>query len=485
MRNISCPLYVNSQTFPQQAALLWGRRSITWHQLNLYVQSTARYLREIGVSSGTRVAVRSVNSVEYVVTLLALWRVGACVMPLSLHLPAKVLDQVLAAFRPAFTFSAEEWPEKVAGAKAYTLSMLVSFAFTDGFFGRESHLAPSVDLDADVGVVLTSGSSGVPKGVLLSYGNFFANAAGANAFIPFAPPDRWLLSMPLCHVSGLAIIFRALQAGGAVTLPDAGETLEAALERYRPTHISLVPVQLKRILSSGRVPGTLKAALLGGGPVPRRLAGEGVQAGWPLYATYGMTESASLIATGPVGPDGYVDVRVLPGRELCISAEGEVLVRGEVLSRGYLFGSAGESVDREGWFHTGDCGVLDQEGRLRILGRQDNMFISGGENVHPETVEKALLEHPDIAQALVLPVSVETFGQRPVAFVRCSGASAPDVDAIAAFLRQRLAHHEMPVRYYAWPKEQTGEMVKIGRRDLMELMARKEAVPCLTERSDV
>lgn len=424
-------------------------------------------------------AVFSPNSVEYIIALLSVWRAGASVMPISIHLAPDALSGALKDFGADFIFYSGELPFKADRSKAVPLNMLVSYAFTDGFFGRESSLHPDIDLGADAAVVLTSGSTGRPKGVLLSYGNLLLNAEGAGKLIPFLPSDRWLLSLPLWHVSGLSIVFRSLNGGGAIAVPGPDEILEEAIERYRPTHLSLVPAQLRRIMARrDKLAGhSIKAVLLGGAPIPASLAAEAVMAGLPVYATYGLTEAASQVATGPVDQEGSAQVRVLPGRELMISADGEVLVRGGVVFRRYAFGDSGDGPDPEGWYHTGDKGQLDEDGRLTILGRSDNMFISGGENVHPENIEKALLAHPLVDQALVVGISDEELGARAAAFVSFRGGSGVPPGELMAFLRERLSRYEVPKTYYVWPSEEKSPGLKMDRRAFLGLVSRNEAVP--------
>ena len=161
---------------------------------------------------------------------------------------------------------------------------------------------------------------------------------------------------------------------------------------------------------------------MGGGPVPPSLVDEALARGLPLHTSYGLTEMASQVTTTPPGAsleELRTAGRVLPDREVSISERGEILVRGETLFAGYV---EGEELDRpldaEGWFHTGDLGELDEDGYLRVGGRVDNLFISGGENVQPEEIEEALCRLEGVDEAVVVPVPDEEFGARPVAFVR-------------------------------------------------------------------
>ncbi|NNE70578.1 MAG: AMP-binding protein, partial [Rhodothermales bacterium] len=198
--------------------------------------------------------------------------------------------------------------------------------------------------------------------------------------------------------------------------------------------------------------------LLGGSAIPKPLAKSAADLEWPVVLSYGMTETGSLVtATRP----GAVDSSgtVLPGRKLRIAENGEIQVGGDVLFEGYLDGpSAGI------WHATGDLGRLDEQGRLHVEARLDNMFVSGGENIHPEAVERALLELPGVESAMVVGVPDPEFGTRPVAFIR-GEVSATDLEA---GLREQLPAFMVPVAFLPLPAPGQGR-IKPSRSTLMEL----------------
>ena len=183
------------------------------------------------------------------------------------------------------------------------------------------------------------------------------------------------------------------------------------------THSYLVPTQLYRLLRDGNSAlQSLKAILLGGAPAPRALIDEAIERKLPVYRSYGLTEMASQVTTTPPGSstEGLrTSGRLLPYRELRIADDGEILVRGLTRFEGYVQGDdVLPSVDEEGWFHTRDRGSVDDLGMLHVEGRMDNLFISGGENVQPEEIERALLELPGVEEAIVVPVPDEEFGSQ-------------------------------------------------------------------------
>jgi len=262
----------------------------------------------------------------------------------------------------------------------------------------------------------TSGSSGKPKLIVHDLEAHLVSAHGSAHNIPFGPGDRWLWSLPHHHIGGLAILVRAASSGGAVLIGDLSDA----------THASMVPTQLSRIVDNGP-PKSLKALLLGGGPIPPQLIDRALSAGWPIHSTWGMTETASQVTTtrpGASREELLTAGPVLPGREVRCRA-GQLEVRGAVLPRG-----------ADEWFSTGDMGAL-KDGLLTVLGRADNMFISGGENVHPGEIERVIGGHPEVEEVVVVGIPDAQWGTRPAAFIR------PELD-LTAWAKEHLPPFQNP-----------------------------------------
>ncbi|HET6566866.1 MAG TPA: o-succinylbenzoate--CoA ligase, partial [Rhodothermales bacterium] len=313
--------------------------------------------------------------------------------------------------------------------------------------------------------------TGRPKAALLSWGNLYYNALGSNRNIPLGPGDRWLLSLPLYHVGGLGILMRCFLAGAAVALPERGAPIGQSIAALGVTHVSMVTTQLVRLLrhgGSGQLAG-LRAILLGGSAFPSALLEEARALQVPIHTSYGLTEMASQVTTTPPDADALelaTSGQLLEYRELHISDEGEILVGGETLFQGYVDGDElYRPVDADGWFHTGDLGALDARGSLTVLGRRDNMFISGGENVQPEEIEQVLCRIPGVEQAVVVPVPDAEFGFRPAAFVQAAPGSARPSE-YAAVLSGMLPRFKVPVAFFDWTEADTGERMKVDREEL-------------------
>lgn len=298
-------------------------------------------------------------------------------------------------------------------------------------------LRAAIDLAAPHCIIYTSGTTGRPKGAVLTYGNHFWSAVQSALNLGLHRDDRWLCCVPLFHVSGLSIVFRSVIYGIPMVLHRRFDpaAVNASIERHRVTVISVVATMLQRMLDERGprpYPEHLRCVLLGGGPAPRPLLEACAARGIPVVQTYGMTETASQFATlapadalrklGSAGkPLFFNRLRIVDerGRDLPPGQVGEIAVQGPTVSPGYhRRPDATSRAWRDGWFHTGDLGYLDEEGYLYVADRRDDLIISGGENVYPAEVEAVLLAHPAVEEAGVVGVPDPEWGQVPVAVVR-------------------------------------------------------------------
>lgn len=442
---------------PDDPALIAPGRTLSYRTLDRVVTATAAHLRAIGVDPGMRVALYLPRSWQTVVVLMAILRARAVACPLSTRWPAGQIARHLRHIQSVLLITDDY--EVTAAAEPEGAVLTTSAVLLTGRSRRQTDTWP-VDVDQPATIVFTSGSSGTPKAALHTMGNHYFSAEGANQNIPVGPGDRWLLSLPLYHVGGLAILFRCWLAGATAVIARPDESLREALVTHRITHASMVPTQLRRLLYGGSldaVRSTLKALLVGGGPLPDALLQAAYAQQLPLHTTYGMTETSSQVATTPPGASRSAlktSGRVLPHRELTISADQEILVRGKTLFAGYVEGEALHARrDTDGWFHTGDLGMIDDNGFLHVTGRKDNQFIAGGENIQPEAVERALMQQAEVRRAVVVPVPDPEFGRRPAAFVEARGAAPPPATELAERLEKVLPRFMIPRQYFAWPPE--------------------------------
>ena len=322
----------------------------------------------------------------------------------------------------------------------------------------EGGVAPSEfrvhDAESTMALLFTSGSSGAPKGVLLSRRAFAASATSSAANVGWRADDRWLLCMPVAHVGGLSVIVRCLAARVPVVLSPwtgAVDVLLAAVARHHATILSLVPTMLARILEDGPArpfPAHVRAVFLGGDAAREPLLRAAGQRGVPVLTTYGLTEACSQVATQTYGEPPSLDGAVGPpldGVEVRI-VNGEVQVRGPILMTGYFpAGRFPSPFLAAGWLPTGDQGELDDEGRLRIRGRRSDLIITGGENVDPAEVEHTLVTCAEVRDACVFGIADDRWGQIvAAAIVTQGGCDAASLESVARHVRTTLAAHKQP-----------------------------------------
>jgi O-succinylbenzoic acid--CoA ligase len=362
--------------------------------------------------------------------IVAAWEAGEAVLPLDTAAPGPQLKGLLAAARPTHLLDGDGRRRLGGGQPA------------------EAGLAA---------VVATSGTGGSPKLVELGADAVAWSAKATSAALQAGPGDRWLCCVPVHGVAGLAVVARAWRTGLPVEVHERFDPALVAAAAGRATLVSLVPAMLRRLLAAGGQAARFRRVLLGGGPIPADLAAEGESRGVQLVRTYGLTETF-----GGMVHDGHP----LDGAELVIDPDGEILVRGPMLLRRYRGDPARTAaVLGDGWLRTGDLGRLGPDGRLAVLGRRDDLVISGGVNVHPDEVEAVLASHPGVAEAAVAGRPDPEWGQRVAAFVvPRDPASPPTLAELRAFARRRLAAAKAPRELVLVPSLPRGPSGKLLRR---------------------
>jgi o-succinylbenzoate---CoA ligase len=375
--------------------------SLSYAELDRLAGSGARAL---AVAPGTRVAIALPPGIDFVVALHACLRAGAIAVPVDLRDPhpqreTVVIDRPLPRSGPALT-------------------------------------GVDHDLTATALLVRTSGTSGQPKEVPLTYGNFLWSALGSAVALGLDPAERWLCTLPLVHVGGLSIVLRSAIYGTTAVVHERFETGAAveALMRRGVTLVSVVATTLTRLLDGGlEHPPALRCALAGGGPVAEALIERAAAAGVVTSQTYGLTEACSQVATQRPG-DGRADAGPpLFCTRVSLAADGEILVRGPTLSP-----AAGPLLA------TGDLGELGADGALRVIGRKSETIISGGENVAPTEVEAVLEAHPAVLEAAVFGAPDERWGEAVCALVVAREGPALDLDELRRHCAARLPGFKVP-----------------------------------------
>ena len=505
-------------------ALVFDDRRLTWAETREQARAIARGLLAEGVRPGDHVAVWVPNRPEWVLLWFACSMVGAVVVPINTRYKTDEVgyilrqsDARLLVLVPSFAgidhlamlaaLRARELPAlrqvvvlgDAAPEGAVTLDAFVASGAAVGEAALDAVAGARTEADPTI-IVYTSGTTGHPKGAVHTH-RILRNEHSIAEALDHDASSRVMNHMPFFHVAGgFTGILPPLITGGAMVLMDRWDPARAfeLIERERVTVFSGIPTHFIDLLGHPDRErfdvSSLRSGWIGGANNPPEVidGAIGTLGMEGLLPVYGMTETTSITTIPRLGdplevvkagkglPVSDVEVKVVDtatGAELDAGAEGEVCVRGHLVMEGYYQDPEATAavIDADGWFHTSDLGVLDEQGYLEITGRKTDMFIVGGSNAYPAEIESALAEHPDVTQAYVVGRPDGRLGEVGHAFVQLRPGASPDPDAIIAFCRGRLADYKVPrtVEFVTeWPMTATG---KIQRYKLRERAA--EAVP--------
>ena len=450
-----CPLYQLAQSNPQDPYLILNNRTISFDELHRQVLACEIDL--LPYSTTMPLAIDSANSYDLISWLMAAARTGHWIAIPSSKDPPLQRDRHLQTIS-VYTDSLQ-----------WTLPEPLSYSNDST---RPSTIANPHHRWC---MLFTSGSSGAPKAVVHSFLGLWSSAEFSHRNLPFSVGHRWLQSLFLWHIGGLMIPIRALYGGASIIEKDPHMNMGSQVSRDKITHLSVVATQLHDLLQEDHNLGSLIGVLVGGGTIPTKLIQLSHQRSIPIHTTYGMTELGSQLSTTP--PESSLQTLesagvLLGDWRIQLSSEKEIQVQGSPLFLGYWNGQSIEDQrDEDGWFATNDRGTV-KGGLLYLHGRVDQMFISGGENIHPEEIESVL--HDLGIFSIVIPVPDDRYGERPVVFV-LADLSTDVVQQIDLAFSTHLPKFKHPDAVFSWPQEV--DTYKPSRRALqriaIELMALK------------
>ena len=482
---------------PDQEAVVDGDRRISYRELNLRVNRLARGLQGLGLKSGDRLGILAYNRLEYAETIMAAAKLGLIVVPLNWRLTPPELGFNLSdsgaevmIFDPGLTDLAKDTlsqspikkmvvleAEEKLGAPAY-----------DSLLAAQSEEEPEPDESPTLAsphiIMYTAGTTGRPKGAVLSQGAGFWNALNLQPSLDFVSTDRNLLVLPMFHIGGIGLFtLPMLYCGGTVVLMRAFDPA-AALKLLREENITLffgVPAIFLFMIQhpdfSAQAFEGVRLVMSGGAPLPVSLVKQYHDAGIVLQQGFGMSEAGPSIATlgkdqalakaGSIGRAVFhLDVRVVDDdmNDLPPNQVGELVMRGpNMLLEYWNRPEATAEAMFGGWFHSGDLARMDEEGDLYIVERKKDMFISGGENVYPAEVEDAIYELPAVAEATVIGLKHEKWGEVGQAVVVVKPDQSLTEAEILQHLAGRLAKYKIPksvVFINALPRNAAGKVLK-------------------------
>ena len=397
---------------------------------------------------GARVGVLAFNRPQIVALFHACGAAGLALAPFNARLTRGELAPLVKLARPACVFADANLLDRIDGAEPFPSLTPI-----------DPPSIPTAPDDRPLAALFTSGTSGGPRLIELTHGNFRASDRASAMNLGRSTAQRWLLCLPMFHVGGLALVHRCAEYRASLVIENRPERISALIDAGEVTHASLVPTALDRLLEERQrpFPKTLEAILLGGGPIPTATIARARALSAPVLATYGLTEACSQVATERLADaDGSTVGCALDGIELRI-VNGEIEVRGPTVAPQF-----------PGWLKTGDLGAIDERGRLTVLSRRSDLILSGGENIYPAELERILAEHPQVREVAVAGSSDPIWGQVPVAVVVWRGPPPPE-DQLVSWCRARLAGFKLPRRFIraeTLPRNANGKVDRIRLRAL-------------------
>ncbi|SMQ20321.1 fatty-acyl-CoA synthase [Streptomyces sp. Ag82_O1-12] len=473
---------------PHRTALIHGESATDYGALHTRTTRLAHALRARGVRRGDRIAYLGPNDPSYLETLFAAGTLGAVFVPLNIRLAGPEIAYQLADSGARALVYGPSYAGLVAGLPGSTDVRV--YLEVGGEYEAAVAEAPAEPIDEPVGaddtciIMYTSGTTGRPKGAMLTHGNLTWNAINVLIDHDLVADERALVSAPLFHTAGLNMLtLPVLLKGGTCVLVDAfdADATFDLVERHRITFMFGVPTMFDQVARHPRWPeadlSSLRILTCGGSPVPTPLIEAYQERGLTFLQGYGMTEAApgtlfldaehAVAKAGSAGvPHFFSDVRVVrPDLSPADTGEvGEVVVRGPHVMPGY-WGLPEETAASftDGWFRSGDAAQVDEDGYVHIVDRIKDMIISGGENIYPAEIEDRLLAHPDIVECAVIGVPDDKWGEVPRAVVVPREGAALDPDEVLASLAGRLAKYKIPksvVLADELPRTASGKLLK-------------------------
>lgn len=457
-----CPVARQAQINPHLIAIQTDNQQISFSELHKHICSLSIQLIKLTMKKGDRLVGIGPNSLPLVLLQLTCMRNGFVFCPLNPNFSQAETQQRLDLLDSPFVW--QEDIKKSLSLNFENTSQSTLQSITQQRTHQQNTFDQPIEMELfkidrlnTISIIFTSGSSGDPKAVMHNFSNHYYSALGSQAVIPLETDDKNLLSLPLFHISGYATVMRTLLAGATLQLFNTKISTNQLLQA-QTTHLSLVSSQLIQLLSESNFRAnslSIKHLLLGGSAFPTAILQQTQARGFTYHLSYGSTEMASQIATST----NNETLIILPYRKVKI-VDKEILLAGKTLFVGYF---KREPIRTNKYFSSSDLGEVSDL-ILKIIGRKDRQFISGGENIQPEEIEKMLLSFPGLSQVYVLPINDSIHGQRPIAFIKWDNGN--QTAQLKLFIKDKLIAFKRPLHYLTLPPQQG---IKFDQKQLAAL----------------
>lgn len=491
MQGISYWIEKRAQITPERIALVGNGRQYTYQDMADSIKQTIYLLgNELQIERGQRVAILSPNNTEYLVMYFALAKMGCIIVPLNTRLSIKELEYQLNDCQATYLFTCNtllhlgKELQQLCGVKCMLLDSISQYPL-DSRASAPKHPYQDVNATSPFIICYTSGTTGRPKGAVLTQENVYWNAVNNLLALDITSEDRMLSLLPFFHIGGIGLFtFAVFFAGGTVVIPDStdSERVLHTIEKEDITLVMGVPTIFNSLRNSDAFETTnfnsIRWLYSGGAPCPPDLIRYYHEKGIPLGQGYGLTEASPTVfmlskedykkKVGSIGkPAMFCDVRILnsEGEDVAPNEVGELVVRGpNVISEYWNLPEETEKAFVDGWFCTGDLVRADEDGFVYIAGRKKDMLISGGENIYPIEVEQVILQHPAVEEVAVFGVPDPKWGEVPVAsIILTTGAQVTESEIINHCLKG-LTKYKCPKKVEIvkdFPRSSIGKVNKV------------------------
>lgn len=447
---------------------------LSYDELLIKVKKTANFFNEIGIKKNDHIAVLSENNLEFILTVNALWFLGAIPVPLNIRLKHNELNELI-------KFS--DCRLLIITKKLFRKSINVEIPIVDLILKSIQNRQSNVNIDSYDSsnvclMMFTSGSTGFPKCVQLTFNNLFFSAKSADSIIMHDTKDLWLASLPFYHIGGFSIISRSIITGCKILLADSlnPKALEFYINEYRPSLVSFVPTMFNNLINSIDLPWPeLKQIFLGGGPIPTDIIQNAKEKKWPISIVYGSTETASMISicsTKNLFTNGISAGVAMEGVKIKIGESDKlnnVIIHSKSVAKSYykadkvLSNKLGNSI-----FQSNDLGKFDRNGNLQILGRGDQIIISGGENISLLEISNLINKKFVGLDFISIGIKDKKWGQSYIIII---GSEEADIEVrIEDYLKKQLPKFKLPKQIYKLENIPRNELGKLQKSEIQKLL---------------
>ncbi|MBU0473650.1 MAG: o-succinylbenzoate--CoA ligase [Bacteroidetes bacterium] len=461
-----------------EIAIIDDTRSILFSELNSLVSKTAQHYFNCGIKPYDNVAILGNNSIEYVIAIYSLWKLGAVPVPINTRLKNNEVQSIVESSKCGIIIV-----DKYFSSINLNIALIEMTIKHDG---DDCNYSNDIKPNDTAVIIHTSGSSGVPKGVETTNNNLYQSYLSSTDSFRFSNSDVFLASLPFYHIGGFSIISRAVLSGGVLVIPKSlqMDDIIKSMQSFDTTIVSLVPTMLKRMIEVGVKPNNhLRYLFLGGGASSDQLINSALNDNWPIVKVYGSSETTAMITAfwgeelrqnPPCAgkPLANIEIKILDDNfnEITNAAVGEIAIKSPTIAKGYLkLPNFWKDKTHNDLYLSGDYGYLDKDGKLFVVARRTDLIVSGGENIDPREIESALNTNPKIIESFVFPLHDEEWGEIPVAIIALSEKASLSKKEISEYLKSELASYKIPKIIVFTNEIPKTELGKVNIKEVKEL----------------